>query len=335
MEEISSTENEIHYDKKDIIEKIESTGKYETDTTMIIKWEDDMNQNSEMYIVKNEHKNLPFLGVVNFEFKREGYCINNYINGDEYFGYYSNDLRNKQGLYIYKPKQIINSFLSRQFYFGLWENDEKHGRGNYLWLKDDNTNINNNNKLYNPFDKNFDDADFQAFVGEIEYNSFKKGTLLKKEGDNYFVYHGFLEEKSLKKNGKDCFYYSAKLEEMFYGNYKNDVFTDGFVGKFDENGEIENIVKYQNKKIIAKENLSKFENIKSVIKKMTTFRNVIMSKDYFGILYSVFKNIIDFKNKKMNDINIFNSDEYLDLMDIFASYNNVSIFKDIEKYLVQ
>ena len=58
-----------------------------------------------------------------------------------------------------------------------------------------------------------------------------------------------------------------------------------------------------------------------------------MSKDYFGILFIIFKDIIDFKNKKMDDINIFNSDNYIDLMEIATSYNQVSIFKEIEKYL--
>ena len=334
MEEISSKLNEIHYDKKDIIEKIKTTGKYESDTTTIIKWEDEMNDDSEMYIVKNQLKNLPFIGVVNYKFKREGYCVNNYINGDEYFGYYSNDLRNKQGIYIYKPKQIINNIITRQYYFGLWENDKKHGRGIYLWLKENNNDKNNNDKLYNPFN-DFEGSNFHAFVGQLDNNNFKKGTLLKKEGDNYFVFHGFVDSKNLKKNGKECFYYSAKLEEIFFGNFRNDIFTEGFVGKFNDNGELHNIVKYQNKKIIDKDNLSKFDNVKSVSKKMTTFRNVIMSKDYFGNLYDVFKNVINFKNKYMNDINIFNSDKYLDLMDISTSYSQVSIFKEIEKYLNQ
>ena len=35
----------------------------------------------------------------------------------------------------------------------------------------------------------------------------------------------------------------------------------------------------------------------------------------------------------MNDVEIFNSELYLDLMDIMASYNQVSIFKDVEKHL--
>ena len=333
MEEESSQKNEIKYDKKEIIEKIKSTGKYESAGTTIIKWEDEMNPDTEMYIVKNKNNKIPFIGVVNYEFKREGYCVNNYQNGDEYFGYYTNDLRNKQGLYIYKPKLLINKFILRQFYFGLWENDKKHGRGIYLWLKENTTNI-NYNKLYNPF-SNFEKSNFNAYIGELDKDNFTKGTLLKKEGDNYFVYHGQIDTKNLKKNGKDCFYYSAKLEEIFFGTFINDIFIDGYIGKFNENGEIENIAKYQNKKIIEIENTKKINFIKDISKKLETFRNVIMSKDYFGDLYNIFKNIFDFKNKNMNDINIFNSEKYLDLMEIAASYNQMSIYKDIEKYLNQ
>ena len=333
MEEESSKKNEIKYDKKEIIEKIKSTGKYESPGTTIIKWEDEMNQDTEMYIVKNKFNKMPFIGVVNYEFKREGYCVNNYENGDEYFGYYSNDLRNKQGLYIYKPKPILNKFYSLQYYFGLWENDKKSGRGIYLWLKEKNYNI-YNNKSFNPFN-NFENANFHAYVGEFDNDNFTKGTLLKKEGDNYFVYHGDLNSQNLKKNGKECFYYSAKLEEIFFGTYKNDIFTEGYIGKYNDNGELENIVKYKNRQITELENLKKVENIKNISRKLETFRNVIMSKDYFGILYNVFKDAIDFKNKNMNDIDIFNSDKYIDLMEIAASYNQVSIFKEIEKYLNQ
>ena len=327
MEEESSINNLIKFNKKEIIEKIKSTGKYESGETTIIKWEDDLNTDSEMYIVKNNFKKKPFIGVVNYEFKREGYCINSYENGDEYFGYYSNDLRNKQGLYIYKQKPIINKFIIRQYYFGLWENDKKNGRGIYLWLKDNNTNI---NKLYNPFN-DFDNSNFHAYVGEFENDNFAKGTLLKKEGDDYFVFHGQLDSKNLKKNGKDCFYFSAKLEQIFFGTFRNDIFIEGYIGKFNDNGKLENVAKFQNKKIIESEKLNKTDNIKNITKKMEMFRNIIMSKDYFGDLYNIFKNIIDFKNENMNDINLFNSDKYLDLMEIAASYNQVSIFKDIEK----
>ena len=328
MLEESSSKNRIHFDKRSILKKLNASEKYQSGTTTIIRWEDDLNFDTEMYILKNKYNNLPFIGVVNFEFKREGYCVNSYLNGDEYFGYYSNDVRNKQGLYIYKPKYENNNIILRQYYFGLWENDLKQGRGIYLWLYENKKNgINNNlsNKLYNPFN-NFDKANFQAYIGLFEQNEFTKGTLIKKEENNYFVFHGFFQ--NLKKNGKNCFYYSAKLEEVLYGTFSDDIFIEGFVGKFNDNGELEKMIKYKNKKIIEKT-----EDDKDIAKKMLTFRNIIMSKDYFGILFNIFKDAIEFKNENMNDVNIFNSDTYIDLMDIAASYNQVSIFKDIEKHI--
>ena len=36
-----------------------------------------------------------------------------------------------------------------------------------------------------------------------------------------------------------------------------------------------------------------------------------MSKYYFGILYNIFKEAIEFKNENMNDVDIFNSDKFL------------------------
>jgi hypothetical protein len=331
-EEQSSSKNKIHFNTKDIEKKLNSNKKYQTNNTTIIRWEDEMNPDTKMYVLKNKFNNLPFIGVVNYDFKREGYCVNKYLNGDEYFGNYSNDLRNRQGIYIYKPKYETGKIILRQYYFGLWENDLKQGRGIYVWLKEDKNNSKNsyNNKSYNPFN-NFDKANFDAYVGNFDKNKFTKGTLLKKEGDNYFVFHGWFSNS--KKNGKNCFYYSAKLEEILYGTFKDDKFIEGFVGKFDDNGDLKNLIKYKNKSIIEKDKFEPSDDEKEVAKKILTFRNIIMSQDYFGILYNKFKDVIDFKNANMNNVELFNSDLYLDLLDIAALYNQVSIFKDIEKHL--
>ena len=331
-EEQSSSKNKIHFNTKDIEKKLNSNKKYQTNNTTIIRWEDEMNPDTKMYVLKNKFNNLPFIGVVNYDFKREGYCVNKYLNGDEYFGNYSNDLRNRQGIYIYKPKYETGKIILRQYYFGLWENDLKQGRGIYVWLKEDKNNSKNsyNNKSYNPFN-NFDKANFDAYVGNFDKNKFTKGTLLKKEGDNYFVFHGWFLNS--KKNGKNCFYYSAKLEEILYGTFKDDKFIEGFVGKFDDNGDLKNLIKYKNKSIIEKDKFEPSDDEKEVAKKILTFRNIIMSQDYFWILYNIFKDAIDFKNANMNNVEVFNSELYLDLLDIAASYNQASIFKDIEKHL--
>ena len=326
MLEEKSSKNKIQFDKRDILKKIKSYQKYQSGNTTIIRWEDDFDFDIEKYILKNKTNNLPFLGVVNGEFKRDGYCLNTYSNGDEYLGYYINDVRNKQGLYIYKPKfETGNKILLRQYYFGLWENDIKQGKGIYLWLKDNKNNM--YNKSYNPFN-NFEKANFEAYIGLFDQNKYTKGTLIQKRDNNYFVFHGFFNNS--KKNGKNCYYYTAKLEEVVYGTFKDDIFIEGFVGKFNEEGDLKNMVEYKKKKIIEKNN----DNInKEIAKKLMTFRNVILSQDYFGILYNIFKDAIDFKNENMKDVDIFNSDLYIDLMDVASSYNHCSIFKDIEKYL--
>ena len=344
MKEESSQNNQIYYNKSEIINSIEKNGKYENDSTLIMKWENEYCKNREMYIIKINEKiikeKIIFIGTINNNFKREGFCVNNYPNGDIYFGYYSNDFRNKSGIYIYKPKIIMNKtnkYVLYQYYFGLWKNDLKNEKGIYIWIRDGikiNLNYKNNNKIYNPF-IHFEKSNFQAYVGHIDNNIFTKGTLLKKEESNYFIYYGTFS-KELKKEGKNSFYFSSKLEELFFGNFENDIFKEGYVTKFDDKGNIKDIIKFQNKIITSKMELEKKEpgNIKDISDKMVKFRNLVKSKDYFGILFNIFKEIIEFKNDNMNDIIIFNSDKYSQLIDISNSFNKETIFEDIESNLI-
>ena len=304
MKEESSQSNQIYLNKAIILHFLEKNGKYETDTTLIIKQvNNDFNKNdnnSEMYIIKifektNKEK-IIFIGIINNNFKREGLCINNYTNGDKYFGYYLDDLRNKSGLYIYNPKIIsnkINKYILYQYYFGLWKNDIKHEKGIYIWIKDE---------LIN------------------------KGVLLKKEANNFFIYFGTFSQE-LKKQGKNCFYYCSKLEELFYGDYENDNFKEGYVSKFNDKGEIKDIIYFKNK--INKVNLED-KNIINISNKIVKFRNTIKTKNHFEILFNIFKDIIDFKNDKMNNIEIFNSLSDKQINDIIYSFNKETIFEDIE-----
>ena len=66
---------------------------------------------------------------------------------------------------------------------------------------------------------------------------------------------------------------------------------------------------------------------------MTNFRNIILGKDYFEQLINVFKKILSFRDKYMVDVDILNSEKYLDIMNLSFSYLKVSIYKDIEKFL--
>ena len=323
----------MKFKTKEIEESLKSTGIYKKDSFIIKQLIDfDQYRQEEEYIpaeedyvfaLQNTNPQTPFLGVVNYSFKREGYCLNTYENRDIYFGYYKNDLRNKQGIYAFCPTKDAN-FLYTQFYYGLWENDLYNGYGIYLWLKESIDAI--------PF-TDFDNADFKAFVGESIDGTFKKGALLSKEGKNYFFYYGTFSEDG-QKEGNKCFYYSKSLERICYGTFNKGKFSEGYVGNFNKEGKLSDLIIYkkeEGKK--AQGEKIKVDNQKNITNILTNFRKVVLSKDYFNKIYEEFGKILKIRDEKMNNIEIFFSDEYAKIMNSFA-FNKITLCQDIEKYVV-
>jgi hypothetical protein len=274
-----------------------------------------------MYLLQIQDE-YPFLGVLNSLLEREGFCLNTYENGDIYFGYFSDNERNRHGIYSYKPK-LQNEFLLSEHYYGLWKDDQKDDHGIYLWLKE--------NKNIKPF-SDFENSSFNAFVGNFEFEKFLNGALLIKKGNEYYVYYGNFNKEG-KKEGDLCFFYSAQKELLLYGTFENDVFTSGYMATFNDDGILLKICKYKKGQIINKDQINSLE-IEIVEKILFNFRNVIMSKDYFGMIYDEFGKIINYRNNKMNDLDILNSDEYINIMNTIIGYNKITIFNDIEKYVV-
>ena len=56
-----------------------------------------------MFILKIDN-DCPFLGVLNGIFERKGFDLNTYQKGDKNFVYFSQNERNKHGIYSFKPK---------------------------------------------------------------------------------------------------------------------------------------------------------------------------------------------------------------------------------------
>ena len=256
-------------------------------------------QNSEKSFDKDNNKESFVLN----EKKDKGYCFNKFDNGDIYFGYNINNSRNLQGFYSYfiNPKNDKSSY-----YLGQWKSNLRHGFGIYLWSLQLN---------------NFENSNFKAFVGKFKEDNLEKGTFLSKEGNNYLIYHGSFDENH-KKYGNNCFYYSANLEKLIFGQFEKDKFIKGYVTLFNDEGIIQEFKEYNN------DIDYKLVDVKNI---MSNFRNIIMSKDYFGIIFNVFKRAIEFKDNYLNNIdtiNTFKNDEFLD---ICISYKKVSIFNDIEK----
>lgn len=313
--------SKITLDKAAIFKALDKTGEYKNESLKITikKWEDD-DVVGNMFIIKIEGE-TPFLGVVNGMFEREGFGVNTYSNGDIYFGYFSENQRNKHGIYSYKPK-LENNFILSEYYYGMWKDDYRDGYGIYLWLRE--------NKSNEPFN-NFETSSFKAYIGNISKDIFTKGTLLIKSENNYYIYHGQFNSEG-KKHGDLSFFYSAQKELLLYGTFDNDIFISGYIAKFTDEGNIIKINKYFNGKIEEK-NESNSKEIEIVEKIMFNFRNIIMSKDYFGDIYKEFKEVNKFREKNMNNLEILNSDRYIDIMKTAVGYNKISIFRDIEKYV--
>ena len=119
---------------------------------------------------KKENKNKDNKQKTSNEEENEGYCVNRYDNGDAYFGYYANNLRNHHGFYFYNPINIYDYNLVR-CYLGFWRNDLRHGYGIYLWAKET-----KGQKFY----ENFDKSNFKAFIGNFDWDNLNKGTYLSK-----------------------------------------------------------------------------------------------------------------------------------------------------------
>lgn len=315
------SQNKIIFDKLEIFKSLDKKGEYkdEKSKTTIKKWEDD-DVTSNMFILKIDN-DCPFLGVVNGMFEREGFGLNTYQNGDKYFGYFSENERNKHGIYAFKPK-LENNYILSEYYYGLWKDNYRNEHGIYLWLKE--------NKNIKPF-SDFENANFTAYIGNIEQDNFTKGTLLIKNANNYYVYHGSFN-KNGKKEGDLCFFYSAKKELLLYGTFENDNFISGHMATFSNDGNILKLLKYVKGRFVDKKDINQLE-MEIVEKILFNFRNVIMAKDYFGDLYKEFGHVIDFRDKNMNNLEILNSDKYIDIMNAAIGYNKITIFNDIERYV--
>lgn len=220
-----------------------------------------------------------------------------------------------------------NGLIYSEMYYGFWNNNKRDKNGMYIWIDE---------PLGN---EQFEPANFDTYVGLIENDTFKRGTYLSKNGDDYYLYHGNFDNE-LKKTDDNAFYYSSKYDRLLHGRIKKDVFDGGYVAFFNpESGALQDIihvtmgkdgnviqVKLRDELIKTDKDLAKEEKL------ITTFRNVILEEDYFGDIFAKYKEIRNFLNTQMSSIDIYQDKEGLaDIMDICEGYNINNIYNDIEK----
>lgn len=85
-----------------------------------------------------------------------------------------------------------------------------------------------------------------------------------------------------------------------------------------------------NKEFIEEENLEIIERYK-IKKILSVFWRVILSQNYFWILFEEMGIIIKFRDDKMKGIDTLISEKYVEFIKSFSSFNKVTICKYIEK----
>ena len=310
----------IELDKKIILEEITSKGKYEENNILIKRWE----ENSDNYIIESKKNGAHFIGILNGLLERNGYGINIYRTGEKYLGYFEQDLPNKNGIYIWSPI-IKGRNIQFECYRGLWKNNKKEKNGTYIWLTEP---LNN---------KEFDNADFDVYIGLFDKDKFVRGTYLSKIKDDYYLYHGSFDNDG-KKTDENAFFYSSKYDRILKGKIEKDIFVSAYVAFFEsDSGEIKNLVhcnfdKKGNVENIVLMNDLKEEEKNKEEKEISLFRNVILEIDYFGIIYEGFHKIKDFIRDNVNSIEIFeDKNKFPMLMKLCSKQEENNIFKNIEK----
>ena len=323
----TSSINNIEIDKLNVMKQINENGQYEDNNTLIklykIKEEGIKNQNQDYYLTKITKNNSSFIGILNNQFNREGYGLNKYENNDKYLGNFENDKRHKNGIYIWSP-EIKDTNILTECYFGNWIDNKKEEKGIYLWLSEENNN------------KNFETANFDAFIGEFENDMYKKGTYIIKENNEYYLYHGNFDKEG-RKSDENAFFYSSKNNTLIHGEISKDIFRNGYIFifnsesgsvkemaycNFDKNG---NLIDSKYKDDLLKEDKEKEGKI------ICNFRNVILNGDYFRYIYDKFKEIYNFINDEINSIDTFENREKLEkIINLCNDYNSNNIYNDIE-----
>ncbi len=321
-EEKTEEEGIIKLNKEIINNSIEKNGKYEKDSTFIRRWEGD---DTDSYIAKISSKKMSYIGILNGHFEREGYGINSFSNGDQYFGYYENNKRNRHGIYFFSP-QKKNNTIYEELYYGFWKENQKDNHGLYLWL----------NEPENNYD--FSKSNFDCYIGDIKEDRFTKGTYLTKKNDEYYLYYGYFDENG-RKSDKNALFYSSS-DRLIKGEILNDNFIEGYVAffnsetgyltnfnfcKFGIDGTVTNVKQ-------EKDLIEEIGNVDQIKNEMNTFRNVILEYDYFTNIYERYKEIREFIKDNMNTIEVLDDkDKFPEIIKLCVGYNSLNLFGEIEK----
>ena len=301
--------------------------KSESEIIIVHKWEGE--ENSRDFIARVKVGNEEYIGIVDSDLVKQGYGLLSLPNNEKYFGYFTDNLKSRHGIYQF-PDRLVGEKIEREFFYGLFNEGKIYHHGVYLSIKE-----NKNVEMFN----NFDQADFSCFIGDLDLDlyHFTKGTLMVKEGDKYYMYHGKFNDNN-EKEGDGVFYYNSEKDELIYGKAVKDKFVEGYMSIFDEDGNISNGVYaiFNDKgKIKQYKKMEEIEDKNKIFDKMFDFRNKIMEKDYFGQIFEIFKDTMKTVNNEVNLESLNSKVAFSELINITYNFNKIKIKDEIEGVLAK
>ena len=329
-----SSVNTLELDKVKIDEKISSDGEYTSDGILIKKWDINKNENEEnkdhnKYLSSLQKNNCQYTGTLNEKFQRDGYGLEVFENGDKYFGRFESDLRNGNGIYYFAPRKNPenenSASIQSECYFGQWKDNLKDKTGIYIWMDQPENNY------------EYDNANFEAYVGEFDDEKYVRGTYLSKVNNEYYLYHGNFDKEG-KKNDNNAYFFSSKSNKMFHGKIMQDILVEGYLASFDAQGE--NVTEVVFCKFnedggvddVVEQNKLNEEDVENEKKNITDFRALIFDGDHYGKIYKKFINLKEKIDRLEDLVDILEKEENIAEIDkILNKFNKKNIYNFIEE----
>ena len=318
--------NSIELDKNKIDEAIASSGKYEEDGIFIKKWEggESESDTQNRYITEISKNNSKYIGTLDQKFKRDGYGLQIFENGDKYFGQFTQDQRDEDGIYFWFPVSNETNTQSELF-LGNWKENKKNNNGMYLWIDEP---LNNTE---------YENADIDVYIGELENEKYIRGTYLCKKNNNLSLYHGNFD-KDGKKTDDNAFFYTSQTNRIYFGKINKDILLSGYLGSVDDGDEVKDFV-FCNfnddgsvKEILEASKLNQDEAEDTKKKIIGLYKGVLSDGGFFKKIYGKYLKV---KNKVDNlfcDVAIFDKKDYFpDLQKLLNKYKRKNIYTYIEE----
>jgi hypothetical protein len=314
----------ISLNAKTVINDIHKYKSFEKEGVFLKKWDSDNRLDEEKYIGCLTHDEFKYIGVLNTNLRRDMFGLNKYENNDTYFGNYDKEAKSSHGIYLYAPK-TVNGFEEIEIYHGYWQNNKKHLKGIYIWKKEK-----TNNQDYNK-------CDFEAYVGEFEYDNYKKGVLLSKQADHYYIYYGGFDQNG-NKNDNKAFYYYHNDNKVVIGKVVDNKLISGYIVYFEN--DTERIIKQICYIVVSSkgkvEQVKYQDEISAVIRKETEGQAFEFREAYFSIdppsdIYNQTKKVVQVITTITDHTMFDNQHDYPKYVDLAAFYNdNYKLYQNIK-----